>query len=144
MKKLLLLTALFTTLFIGFTACSDNEPEVELDADDWSTPFGIGFSSYTITDIIGELAYVKGKDAYQFLPDKSYNEIDSLMWMSKYKLRFDSSYTDSIKDIISQVGSKVILNATVDHYVGSNIADVYDFKIGKFNSSRSGWCGTEM
>ena len=27
MKKLLLLTAIFTTLFIGFTACSDDDPD---------------------------------------------------------------------------------------------------------------------
>ena len=144
MKKLLLLTAIFTTLFIGFTACSDNEPEVELDADDWDTPFGIGFSIDTITGIIGELAYVKGKDAYQFLPDKSYYEIDSLMWMSKYKLRFNSSYTDSIKEITSFIGSKIFLNATVYHRVGSNIANVYDFEISKYYSASHGWCGTEM
>ena len=144
MKKIIFLAALFTALFIGFTACSDNESEVELDADDWHLPFGFGFSIDTIKGIFGELAYVKGKDAYQFLPDKSYNEIDSLIWMSQYKLRFKSSYTDSIKEIISQFGSKVVLNATIHCGAESNVANIYDFEIYKYNSSRSGWCGTEM
>ena len=137
MKKLLILIAVFASLLTCFNACSDNE--IELDADDWSTPFGIGGWERRIDNYYGELAYVKGKDAYQFLPDKSYHEVDSLMWLYDYKLRFDSSYTDSIKELVSVFGPKIVLNATVKWSVGSNIAEIWDdFKISRYKSSRNG------
>ena len=136
MKKLLILIAVFASLLTCFVACSDNE--IELDADDWSTPFGIGGWERRIDNYYGELAYVKGKEAYQFLPDKSYHEVDSLMWLYDYKLRFASSYTDSIKELISVFGSKIVLNATVKWSAGSNIAKIWDFKISRYKSSRNG------
>ena len=137
MKKLLILIAVFASLLTCFNACSDNE--IELDADDWSTPVGIGGWERRIDNYYGELAYVKGKEAYQFLPDKSYHEVDSLMWLYDYKLRFDSSYTDSIKELVSVFGSKIVLNATVKWSVGSNIAEIWDdFKISRYKSSRNG------
>ena len=137
MKKLLILTAVFASLLTCFNACSDNE--IELDADDWSTPFGIGGWDKNIYDITGELAYVKGKDAYQFIPDKSYSSVDSLKWMYEYKLRFSSDYTDSIKGLVDNIGSKINLSARVVHSVESNIAKIWDgFKISRYKSSRNG------
>lgn len=77
MKKLIFLTALFTTLFIGFTACSDNMMEDDMEESGVGTP---DFSY--IYNLSAKLGYDDTNDRYILLldEDKKQSIIDTL-WM---------------------------------------------------------------
>lgn len=121
MKKLLFLTALFTSLLIGFAACSDNEPFEE----EWTE--GLVGEPVYYTDVFGTLSYDAAEGIFYFSAKES-RDPEMLKKLS------DKTYAifppeeilyDSLKSNIGDVWLKIATTFSNDNtlYVRSIISE---------------------
>ena len=78
MKKIIFLTALFTTLFIGLTACSDNEPEIENLYQPNGPTETLG-PEPIYEQILGILSYDKKNQSYHFTAECGVEDKDTFV-----------------------------------------------------------------